>query len=275
MRRALPRKSKPSYITKLDQSNSIAKKFAFYAPLGANDKGGFDIVGNLSPIEIGTSPVADTKSIVKDFTGTAYLNYGDVHDLGAGSITYGVWFKTATNAAQTFINKASTSNDAGRMALNVGGGGNIQFFFDDGASNYIPGITMVYGDSQWHFLVGAIDRAAQEVVLYLDGNQVSTVAYTGTTDHQTNFITVVGLFNDSAGTGIGSTQQFDGQMENLFICHEALSEVEIHSLYNDFYQVLEPRTRFLPFTVGAAPAGVGISNPLFGPLGGQLVGAIA
>ena len=250
--RRITRRTKPSDV-RLDLNNPIAQKFDFYIPLG--DKEGKDLVDGLSPVETGTSPVTETRGMVKDFTGTAYLNYGDVHDLGAGSITVGCWFRTATNGAQTFVNKAASDDVAGRWALNVGGGGNIQFFFDDGPSNYIPGITMVYGDNQWHFVVGVIDRVDQEVVLYLDGNQVSTVSYTGTTDHQTNFITVFGLFNNAAGTGVGTSQQFDGQMSDCFICHEVLNEAEIDSLYNDFYQVLEKRPQLLPLTTGAAPTG--------------------
>jgi len=201
---------------KLDKTNPIAKKFDFYAPFGSNDRGGRDIVGNLIPTVTGTSTKAGKLGISKDFSGDSYLNYGDQHDIGATGLTVGTWFKTSQSASSAFIGKSAESGDSARWSLGISGTGDISFFIDDGA-NYLASTPMTWDDDQWHLAIGVVDRDIQVVRLYIDGIRVASTAYTLTTDLQSNFILLTGKYQDAAGTGVGTLNQFEGQLSDQFI----------------------------------------------------------
>ena len=252
--RKFTRTKKPNSPVQLDKSNQIARKFDFYLPLGANDRNGLDVVGDLSPTVDGTDQAASTLGIVKEFTDPSTYDFGDVHDVGADDFTVGCWFKTTQSGAQSLATKARLGPQDHRWGLNVGGGGDLQFFIID-SSGYYCGSTMVWDDGEWHFVTATLARGVG-LELYVDGVSVATLSYTGTTDLNCPDVMVVGEFGNPSGTAPHSgAQQYLGLMSDFFLCHSALSHVEVKSLYNNFYQIYQPRTQLLPLTTGAAPTG--------------------
>lgn len=241
---------KPSQ-PKLNLNNDIAKKLDFYAPFGAMDRGGLDIVGNLSPVVTGTTPKGSKLGVVKDFTGDAYLNYGNNHNIGTGSLTVGVWFKTNQTSATSFINKSAASSASNRWIFGVSGAGDLSFAIDDGP-NITAATPMIWGDNKWHFAVGVLKRGVG-LYLYVDGVEVAFVSSVGFNDLTTNFILLIGKYQDSTGLTVGTVNQFIGQLSDPFISHEAFLVREIKSLYSNFYQIIEPRKQLIP-TVGGTTA---------------------
>jgi len=243
---------KPENI-ELNLSNPIARKFDFYVPNNQGGIAGKDIVGRLNPTVVNTSIVSSEIGKARLFSYPATLDFGDNHDIGTGSFSVGCWFKTTQSASSSLTTKSRAGDETGRWALNIGSGGDLQLFLDGGASNYTAGTPMIWDDNKWHFVVGIIDRDSQVNYLYVDGAEVASVAHTLTTDYQTSNILILGEFGNSTGTAPNDNyQQFIGEKSDNFICHSALSKHEIKSLYDDFYQILQPRTQLLPLTQAAA-----------------------
>jgi len=247
---------KPESIT-LNLSNPIAKKFDFYIPHNQGSIAGKDIVGRLSPTVDNTSIVTSELGKVRDFTYPSTLDYDDNHDIGAGSFTVGCWFKTAQSVSASMITKSRAGAGDARWALNVGGGGDLQLFLLDSSAYYAGSSMTQWDDNEWHFVVGIIDRVEQNIYLYVDGIRVATTVYTSTNTLNNTDVLVIGEFGNPLGTAPHDAfQQFEGQLSDCFICHSALSKREIKSLYDDFYQILQPRIQLLPLTVGVVPIGI-------------------
>ena len=111
--------------------------------------------------------------------------------------------------------------------------------------------------------------AVNDHTLYVDG--VSEAA-TGSA----NNVNTTSIYNlrlgsrDNAGTNAVSIEKIAW----AGFWDRDLSIAELNSLYRENYQLLQPRTQFIDITVAAVGA-TGKSNPLHGPLGGPLYGAIA
>ena len=232
---------KPSFGFELDKSNTIAKKIDLYSPLA--DAPARDFEGKLLPTVSGTSLTASALGRVTEFTDGDYINFGDVHDLGSYSIFFGCWFKTI-DTSYAIINKSIYASAKGRYFL-YSDAGNITFGAELNFGLRTVVVTDNYNDGNWHYIVGVIDRL-KEVRLYIDGVKVGTTTATDPYDYNTTNILLLGRYNDTAGTGVHATfAKFTGEMSDFILGHNSLNDVEAKLLYDNFYQILKPRSIYI------------------------------
>jgi len=254
IRRTIPWKARPKN-PKINKSNGIGRKVDFYAPL--HDAGVIDVSGKLSPSTTsGISLEGGSKGLATHFDANDYISYGDVHDIGLGSIFYGVWFKTVDTGNYNLISKSFYGSANNRFYLNFNGG-NLQAFVEHNTWPYDVSVTnaATVDDGEWHFALASLERGVG-LTLYIDGVNVGFTANTNTDSNTSSgYHLLVGRYNDGAdGTNpVAGDLIFEGEMSDMVLGHHSLNDVEARSLYNNFYQILQPRTQLIDLTAAAAP----------------------
>jgi len=160
---------------------------------------------------------------------TDYINVTHTSDLnpGTGSFTICAWIKPdSVTGTQRFIWKNNGVPLFNGYYLMLDGN-RVAVGFGDGANKTkTSGGTLETGT--WYFVVGVRDTVAKEVWLYLDDGQ----KISGKTD-ETGNINYGG--NLEIGGCTGSSEYFDGSMDNVMVFNRALSQEEIVALYDHFY----------------------------------------
>jgi hypothetical protein len=230
-----------SEITELYNSGNGAQYIGdnFYKPttndaLGINNgtaQGGL----TYGPGKIGTA---------FQFNGTnAFINLGDVMDLGLSSWSYGMWFKS-TNLVGTLFSKTIAAGLAGRFAAYIDSN-RINFLFDynsplNSAGNTVNIVTSntIVTDT-WYHLVCVFDRTSN-IRLYLNGVlQSVTISYgmndlsqfgAASTNYNTSCPFRIGAY--TAADNINALSLFNGSIDAFNVWNLVLTQSEITDLYN-------------------------------------------
>ena len=179
------------------------------------------------------------------FNGTnAYVQLGDVMDLGLSSWSYGMWFKSAVASSGTLFSKSIAAGLAGRFAAYIDSN-RINFIFDYNSPLNSAGNTVNIGTSNtivtntWYHLVCVFDRTSN-IRLYLNGVLQSVTTSYGVNDlsqygaANTNYNTScpfrIGAY--TAADNINAVSFFNGSIDAFNVWNRVLTASEITELYN-------------------------------------------
>ena len=179
------------------------------------------------------------------FNGTnAYVELGDVMDLGLSSWSYGMWFKSAVASSGTLFSKAIATGLAGRFAAYIDSN-RINFIFDPNSPLNSAGNPFNIGTSNtivtntWYHLVCVFDRTSN-IRLYLNGVLQSVTTSYGVNDlsqfgaANTNYNTScpfrIGAY--TAADNINALSLFNGSIDAFNVWNRVLTASEITELYN-------------------------------------------
>jgi hypothetical protein len=178
------------------------------------------------------------------FNGTnAFINLGDVMDLGLSSWSYGMWFKS-TNLVGTLFSKTIAAGLAGRFAAYIDSN-RINFLFDynsplNSAGNTVNIVTSntIVTDT-WYHLVCVFDRTSN-IRLYLNGVlQSVTISFSvndlsqygaASTNYNTSCPFRIGAY--TAADNINAIAFFNGSIDAFNVWNRVLTQSEITELYN-------------------------------------------
>ncbi len=149
------------------------------------------------------------------------------------SITISAWIKPAdTTNPQRLINKWNTTlNQGWTLEINSssGGGvlGNVRFRVRDTANvdADVASATGTLVQGVWHHVVGRLDKAKNQLTIWINGTQVASL----------NASTTLGNSNTTAAVGIGAYPSnaanfFSGNVDDVRIMTTALTDAEILAL---------------------------------------------
>jgi Concanavalin A-like lectin/glucanases superfamily len=147
----------------------------------------------------------------------------------ATSLTFGIWFKTtASGAYQALVGHGSISSaQAGYMLRLDSASQQIAAGIADGTT--LVGTTPTgasWNDNAWHFALAVIDRTAQVLRVYVDGNLIQTSASISGVGSISNAALVV-----SFGGNAGGTQKLTGSTAHGLLLPGVLTGAQITSLY--------------------------------------------
>ena len=177
------------------------------------------------------------------FNGTnAYVELGDVMDVGTSSWSYSFWFNTSQAFFNSFLfGKTIAAGVRGRF-LGLIDSNKLQIVFDADASNVIvvetPASSIIANN--WYHAVIQIDRT-DKVKLYLNGSAVTLTTTNGTnnlipytaTNYNTN-----NPFRIGAGTNADNTTPsafYSGKIDEFNVWNRVLTTTEITDLQTKYY----------------------------------------
>jgi hypothetical protein len=132
-----------------------------------------------------------------------------------GDISISFWFKT-TDSVGRFLDKRSGGNNSYEAILTQN---NVHFSIDTGKDTSAAS-PLSYNDDTWHHFAGTWDGS--QIILYIDGNQVSSTAQSGTMSDT--------LDNLIIGNSTSLNAPFAGLLDDIRIYNKALTPLEIQSL---------------------------------------------
>ncbi len=234
----------PSRRAELNKRNKIARKLTMYAPLGPYKDA--DLVDRLTGTVTGTELRSSEGKLATYFDGSSWINYGDVHDVISGLATYGIRFST-TDSEYSLFDKSRAGADVGRYFLIKESSTNLYFTLETNAAVYTVDAGSGYNDGKEHFAICVI--RSNTIELWIDGAKIGTTTTSnGGAGYNTTFNLLLGAYTDSAGTGIYSGLRLTGFLRDFFISDVDFTDDEIRSLFNDFYQILQPSTVHIPYS---------------------------
>jgi prepilin-type N-terminal cleavage/methylation domain-containing protein len=188
----------------------------------AVDTSGYNNNGTLTLSPTWSTDTASGVGCSLDFDGTNYVNIADKDtlDIGTGSMTWSLWYKTSSTAAATFLRKADTSAGVNGIALTqIVTSGKVRCNVNN---TTLITTTSGYADGNWHNLVCVLDRNTDTLTLYIDGKkQVS-----GST------ATIAGVDLNSTGVlRAPTTTYLIGSLDNIHIYASALTAQEVGKTY--------------------------------------------
>ena len=181
---------------------------------------------------------ANTKSILLNGT-SAYVSFVNDNNLQLDStISIEAWIKPTAFGASAFSNsilcKHSWSQGEMGYALRCGGSGQLSFNF--------AGVDTLNNPTSWQELnspAGSLSLNIWQHVaatydgdtlrLFINTNQVSTLAFRGSMVPSTSYPASIGRLSD---TGVGSGRYYSGQIDEVRIWNRAISRAEIIAGYN-------------------------------------------
>ena len=198
-----------------------------------------DATGNHDGVHVGTTlNQMGQVGGAADFSGTAFVQFGDVLDLETSSFTLVSVFKK-TSTSQEFmklINKGQTSSGT---PSNAGyqqriRDGMIEARATDGSGNSVLVEIKEPLVDEWHFFATAFDRNAGEFRLHLDpcdDRPYDVAQFLGSFGNvNTNIPFAIGALDRGA---FGSTSEyFQGLMDEVVVFDRALTGAEIKGLFD-------------------------------------------
>ena len=170
---------------------------------------------------------------------TAYVDMGDVMDIGTNSWTYSFWFNpTQAFFTSILFGKTIAAGVRGRV-IGLIDNYKLQIIFDADATNVIivetPASSIAINN--WYHAVIQIDRT-DKFKLYLNGSAITLTTTNGTnnltpytaTNYNTN-----NPFRIGAGTSADNTTPatfYSGKIDEFGIWNKVLTETEVTQLYN-------------------------------------------
>jgi len=141
-------------------------------------------------------------------------------DIGLGSATRMLWFKTNSNIPQGLIRKSDGNNINGFLISLENNGVYVKFHY----SPYVGNIADVkYRDDAWHHVAVVLDRVSNKSSLYFDGKLV----------HTSDAISISSLdLNANTHTIIPSSYyDFSGKIDSVHFYNKNLSAKEVNDVY--------------------------------------------
>lgn len=182
----------------------------------------------------------------------------NVFDIGDGSAdtsaAIAAWINldTISGITEIFSFHTTGTNDAAgrRISLYVNGSGKLNFGVSDGTNLVRCYHPTTLSTNQWHHVAGTFDSSsASELTVWLDGvkhsytsNTSECTVYPGSTwnvkiNTNTNNVAYVGAYSGSS-----FYKRFDGELDDLAVWGEALTDAELQSIYNDGHSVADVST---------------------------------
>lgn len=186
----------------------------------------------------GPTKVTGISGTALQFDGTNdYVTAASVADHTSGSFTWEVWFKsTQTTGVGTFIRRDG-NGAAYLLRLNAG---KIEWYANS-AGGMITSAT-VKADGQWHHAVGV--KNGTSTTLYVDGVSAGT---------GTAVSTATGTTTTYLGSAGGTTEYFNGTLDEVAVYNTALTSTRVLAHYN---------ARSLPdVTVSVPAAAMTVTTP--------------
>jgi hypothetical protein len=151
-------------------------------------------------------------------------------DIGTNNFTIDAWVNRPTNGPNSLpsviLDKRNTTTGAG-YTLSVSYGRLVMTLAISGSSiNYeSTGGVAVPPDGLWHFVAVSVSQSASNVLFYIDGALISTLALTPMNVANTNSMWV--------GAGLlGGNRPWTGDLDEVEVYNRALASNEIAGIYN-------------------------------------------
>lgn len=159
-----------------------------------------------------------------------YVNTDFIPSIGAGDITYDIWFKTNTAQTGALINVRNASavqfvvvicDEFGSL------GSNLFVYSNDGVTQRGVASSETWTDNVWHHVVGV--HTSETDILYVDGILRVSVTTTPLDISNTTRL-LVGVLGD--GSSVYSGWYFNGEISNAKVYNRALTPSEVFQNYN-------------------------------------------
>lgn len=170
---------------------------------------------------------------------TAYLNMGDVMDIGFNSMTYSFWFNASatTNYTKPF-SKTIAASSQGRIISFFESGKLVFFFQPETSINAQVATTTTISTNTWYHVTLVLDRS-DKLKIYLNGTLDN-----GTASNNNLVPFIVSNYNTThpfrigAGTASDNTTAdsfFNGKIDEFNVWNRALTTTEITELQTKYY----------------------------------------
>ena len=188
--------------------------------------------------EFGYTPPTDTSTSVafgsNNVTSNSYvgqipnINFGGTN---APSFSVEAWVNAQGNAQVNGAGIVSQGEGALTQFTLEWGGSGWEFEVNEVRIIFVSTSSGSFIDANWHHLVGVLDAVQGKLIIYVDGVQQNSIAYT----------TSLGIFPSTSPLVIGArapqlagalTDQFDGNIQDVAIYNYALSPTQVANHYN-------------------------------------------
>lgn len=247
--RKIPWSGKPDYPT-VNYSHPISKGLLSYWHFGKTIR---DIgkLGNTPPAGTGQSNVRVLGESAYDLNNDG-LRIGNTTDYHLESFTCEsrIYIENALLGTNEMagLQVESATGFQPEILCQISTGEKIRFYhYVSGSGAQVLGSTTL--TAGWHTVVWRRDAASGNVDLFLNGKWDGGASYSGTHTWETTKNTTI--FENEAGTGA----QWPYQASFCRVWNRALSDAEIKSLYDHPYQIVQPRTQYIPYSTAAAGGG--------------------
>lgn len=169
---------------------------------------------------------------------TAYVDMGDVMDIGTSSWTYSFWFNPDdVGSVLTFFSKTIAAGVRGRVFSYIETG-RLVIGFDADVSNVIIVQTdIILSNGNWYHAVIQIDRT-DKIKLYINGSAITLTTANGTnnlapysaTNYNTNNPFRIGAY--TGADNVTPSNFFNGEIDEFNVWNRVLTFTEITELYN-------------------------------------------
>lgn len=171
------------------------------------------------------------------FNGTnAYVQLGDVMDIGTSSWSYSMWFNVSTTNNSMLFSKVRNSSSAGRIWAGTNSN-KIYFAFETTGGSIAIETASNISTNTWYHITFVLDRN-DKLKMYLNGTLTSVNVFQGTnnlipyssTNFNTNHPFRIGTFTDADNTT--PIALFNGSIDAFNVWNRVLTTTEITELYN-------------------------------------------
>jgi hypothetical protein len=167
----------------------------------------------------------------------AYVQLGDVMDIGTSSWSYSAWFNaSATAGSYSLLSKTYAGIGAGRLRCTIVNGKVVFAFAITVPTNIIIETTNTISANTWYNVVFVLDRS-NNLRIYLNGVLQSVTV----TAEPNNMIPYTGAYNNTnpfrigsatAADGVSILNPFNGSIDAFNVWNRVLTQTEITELYN-------------------------------------------
>jgi len=173
---------------------------------------------------------------------SSHVNFGNASLLNPTQITLSAWIKATSypNTYNVIFSKVQTNDPYLGYELRVDGG-NLNFYIaTGGAGSYFAASTPAPSTNVWHYVAGTYD--GNNLKLFVDGTQVSSVAHTGSMDAA------------NGSLWIGDDASFNGRVWNGNIDEARISNIarSADAVATEYHNQSSPSTFY---SIGAAAQG--------------------
>ena len=149
---------------------------------------------------------------------------------GTDSLSFGAWIRPETDG--WFFHKGDAGANADWWGLRVAATtGVLQSRFDDGTSIIASDGSTTVDDGEWHFAFCTWDAIANVLRVYVDGRLDGTGTSPSIGSVRSDLYGFGGTLRLGAVTNTGISSSYKGAISDVRIYDRALSESEVHDLY--------------------------------------------
>lgn len=171
----------------------------------------------------------------------AYVQLGDVMDIGTSSCSYSAWFNaSATTGSYSLISKTYAGIGAGRLRCTIVNGKVVFAFAITVPTNIIIETINTISANTWYNVVFVLDRS-NNLRVYLNG-VLQSVTVTAEPNNMIPYISVnynntnpFRLGSATAADGVSISNPFNGKIDEISIWNKVLTQAEITELQTKYY----------------------------------------